>query len=155
MTIMTRIPGWVSVACASLAVATASLSAQTIAITGGKVHPVSGPVIENGTVLVRDGKIVAVGSNIAIPADAQRIDAKGKWVTPGIVNATTSLGLTEIGAVDVSNDIREIGDFNPNVRAEVAVNAESRHIGTTRSASPRSAPWSRRSTCPPAARAMG
>ena len=109
MTIMTRFPAWVSVACVSLAVATASLSAQTIAITGGKVHPVSGPVIENGTVLVRDGKIVAVGSNIAIPADAQRIDAKGKWVTPGIVNATTSLGLTEIGAVEQTVDLSASG----------------------------------------------
>jgi hypothetical protein len=44
------------------------------------------------------------------------------------------VGITEIGSVDVSNDINELGDFNPNVRAEVAVNAESRHIGTTRSA---------------------
>jgi imidazolonepropionase-like amidohydrolase len=74
-------------------------SAQTIAITGGKVYPVSGPVIENGTVLMRDGKIVAVGANVAIPSDAQRIDATGKVVTPGIVNAATQLGLVEIGAV--------------------------------------------------------
>ena len=52
----------------------------------------SGPPIENGTVLIRDGKIVAVGANVAIPADAQRIDATGKWVTPGLVNAATQLG---------------------------------------------------------------
>lgn len=77
----------------------ASASAQTIAITGGKVYPVSGPVIENGTVVIRDGKIVAVGANVAIPGDAQRIDATGKVVTPGLVNAATQLGLVEIGAV--------------------------------------------------------
>ena len=77
----------------------ASASAQTIAITGGKVYPVSGPVIENGTVVMRDGKIVAVGANVAIPGDAQRIDATGKVVTPGLVNAATQLGLVEIGAV--------------------------------------------------------
>ena len=73
--------------------------AQTIAITGGKVYPVSGPVIENGTVLIRDGSIAAVGANVAVPANAQRIDATGKVVTPGLVNAATQLTLVEIGAV--------------------------------------------------------
>lgn len=86
--------------CAVLLAATApGANAQSIAITGGRVFPVSGPVIENGTVLMRDGKIVAVGAGIAIPADAQRIDAAGKFVTPGIVNAATQLGIVEIGAV--------------------------------------------------------
>jgi len=78
--------------------------AQTIAITGGKVYPVSGAPIENGTVLIRDGKIVAVGANVAVPADAQRIDATGKWVTPGLVNAATSLGLVEISQEDQTRD---------------------------------------------------
>ena len=73
------------------------LSAQTIAITGGKVYPVSGPPIENGTVLMRDGKIVAVGKDIAIPSDAQKVDATGKWVTPGFVNAYTNLGFGDVG----------------------------------------------------------
>lgn len=75
-------------------------SAQTIAITGAKVYPVSGAPIVSGTVLIRDGKIVAVGSSVAIPADAERIDATGKWVTPGLINAATQLGLVEIGQVD-------------------------------------------------------
>jgi imidazolonepropionase-like amidohydrolase len=73
------------------------LSAQSIAITGGKVYPVSGPPIENGTVLMRDGKIVAVGKDIAIPSDAQKVDATGKWVTPGFVNAYTNLGFGDVG----------------------------------------------------------
>ncbi|HEY5544931.1 MAG TPA: amidohydrolase family protein [Gemmatimonadaceae bacterium] len=77
---------------------------QTIAITGGRVHPVSGPVIENGTVLIREGRIVAVGANIAIPPDATRLDATGKWVTPGIVNVATTLGVVEIGAVEETVD---------------------------------------------------
>ena len=72
---------------------------QVIAITGGTVHPVSGPPIPGGTVLMRDGKIVAVGSAVQIPTDAQRIDATGKIVTPGIVNAATQIGITEVGAV--------------------------------------------------------
>jgi imidazolonepropionase-like amidohydrolase len=71
--------------------------AQTIAITGGKVYPVSGAPIENGTVLIRDGKIVAVGANVEIPAGAQRVDASGKIVTPGLVNPGTQLGLVEVG----------------------------------------------------------
>lgn len=98
-----------AVAISAALLAPVSLDAQTIAITGGKVYPVSGPPIENGTVLVRDGRIVAVGSNITVPADARRVDATGKWVTPGIFNATTSLGLTEIGAVDQTVDLSARG----------------------------------------------
>jgi imidazolonepropionase-like amidohydrolase len=75
----------------------APLDAQTIAITGGKVYPVSGPPIENGTVLMRDGKIVAVGRDVTIPGDAQRVDATGKWVTPGLVDSYTTLGLGDVG----------------------------------------------------------
>ena len=70
-----------------------SVEAQTVAITGGRVHPVSGPVIENGTVLIRDGRIVAVGANVSVPDGARRIDAAGKWVTPGLVYGGTDLGL--------------------------------------------------------------
>jgi imidazolonepropionase-like amidohydrolase len=74
-----------------------SVRAQTVAITGGKLYPVSGPPIEGGTVLIRDGKIVAVGKDIAIPSNAQRVDATGKWVTPGLVNSNTSLGFGDVG----------------------------------------------------------
>jgi imidazolonepropionase-like amidohydrolase len=86
-------------AAVALFATSAGVEAQTIAITGGKVYPVSGPVIENGTVLMRDGRIVAVGAGIAIPADAQRVDATGKVVTPGLVNAGTQVTIVEIGAV--------------------------------------------------------
>jgi imidazolonepropionase-like amidohydrolase len=60
-----------ALALATLCALAMPAGAQTIAITGGKVYPVSGPAIENGTVLIRDGKIVAVGKDIAIPSDAQ------------------------------------------------------------------------------------
>jgi len=73
----------------------AGARAQTIAITGGTVYPVSGPKIEHGTVVITNGKIAAVGANIAVPAGATRIDATGKWVTPGLFNAATTLGLAE------------------------------------------------------------
>lgn len=84
---------------AALMLCATATQAQTVAITGGKVYPVSGPVIDGGTVLFRDGKIVAVGRDVAVPADARRIDATGKVVTPGLVNAATQLGMVEIGAV--------------------------------------------------------
>lgn len=74
----------------------ALLLAQTIAITGGRVLPVSGPAIENATVLIRDSLIEAVGTNVAIPEGARRIDARGRIVTPGLINGFTQLGLTEI-----------------------------------------------------------
>src|ERR1043165_1298781 len=62
------------------------------AIVGGTVHPVSGPAIDNGAVIIRDGLIEAVGANVAVPPDATIIDAKGKHVYPGLIDAQTSLG---------------------------------------------------------------
>jgi imidazolonepropionase-like amidohydrolase len=81
-----------------LAAGAAGAPAQTVAITGGTVYPVSGPKIENGTVLIVDGRISAVGRDVPIPAGAQRIDARGKWVTPGLLHAATGLGLGAGGA---------------------------------------------------------
>jgi imidazolonepropionase-like amidohydrolase len=99
---------WAGVVMASGFVASgvvaSAASGQTIAITGGKVYPVSGPVIENGTVIIRDGRIVAVGAGVAVPNDATRIDATGKWVTPGLINTLTGLGVTEIGSVPATVD---------------------------------------------------
>jgi imidazolonepropionase-like amidohydrolase len=94
---------------AVLAAMTGVSSAQTIAITGGKVYPVSGPPIENGTVVITNGKIVAVGANVAVPAGAQRIDATGKIVTPGFVNSATQLGVQEISAVADTRDMSARG----------------------------------------------
>ncbi len=82
----------------------AFLLAQTIAITGGTAYPVSGPKIENATVLIRDGRIAAVGTNVAVPAGAIRIDASGKWVTPGLIDGAGQMGLREIGAVQNTNE---------------------------------------------------
>src|SRR5256886_9882429 len=77
----------------------ALLLAQTIAITGGTVYPVSGPKVANATVLIRDGKIVAVGAGGTTPSGATRIDATGKWGTPGLIDGAGQLGLVGIGAV--------------------------------------------------------
>jgi imidazolonepropionase-like amidohydrolase len=82
----------------------APLAAQTIAITNGTVYPVSGPKLEGATVLIRDGRIVAVGTGVQVPAGARRIDATGKVVTPGLMDASTTLGLVEVGAVSATRD---------------------------------------------------
>ena len=87
----------------------ASAGAQAIAIVGGRVLPVSGPAIANGTVLIRDGKIAAVGANVPVPADARRVDAHGKTVTPGLVDAATELGLEEVGSVSTTSDFASRG----------------------------------------------
>jgi imidazolonepropionase-like amidohydrolase len=87
----------------------ATAQAQTIAITGGKVYTMAGAPIENATVLIRDGRIVQVGANVAVPADARRIDASGKWVTPGLINAGTQLGLIEVSQEPGTRDVSARG----------------------------------------------
>jgi imidazolonepropionase-like amidohydrolase len=103
-----------------------------IAIVGGTIHPVSGPVIENGTIIFDKGKITAIGANVTVPQGTETIDAKGMQVYPGMVAATSDLGLTEIQAVRATNDLSEVGNIDPNVRPEVSVNPESELIPVTR-----------------------
>ena len=107
---------------------------ESIALRGGTIHTVTNGVIENGTIIFQNGIITAVGADINIPAGTRVVDATGKHIYPGLIDAFSSVGLSEVGAVDMSNDVNEVGDFNPNINADVGVNAESRHIGTSRSA---------------------
>jgi imidazolonepropionase-like amidohydrolase len=106
---------------------------ERIALRGATIHTVTNGVIQNGTIIFDKGKIISVGANIAIPAGTKIVDVTGKHIYPGLIDAYSTVGISEIGAVDMSNDVNEVGDFNPNVRTDVAVNAESRHIGTSRS----------------------
>ena len=108
--------------------------AEAIAIQGATIHTVTNGVIENGTIIFNDGVITAIGANLDIPSGTRVVDGSGKHIYPGLIDAYSTVGISEIGAVGVSSDVNELGDFNPNVRADVAVNAESRHIGTSRSA---------------------
>jgi imidazolonepropionase-like amidohydrolase len=105
----------------------------TIAIRNARIVTVSGPDIERGTVVIRDGKIEAVGANVSVPAGAQTIDGSGLSVYPGMIDAGTNMGLVEVpqgasGTVDLS----EVGDLNPNAKAITAVNPHSAHIAVTR-----------------------
>ena len=107
---------------------------EAVALRGATIHTVTNGVIENGTILFENGVIRAIGTDVEIPTGTRVVDVSGKHIYPGLIDAYSTVGISEIGSVDVSSDVNELGDFNPNVRAEEAVNAESRHIGTTRSA---------------------
>ncbi|HKP84202.1 MAG TPA: amidohydrolase family protein [Pyrinomonadaceae bacterium] len=103
------------------------------AIRNARIVTVSGPDIENGTVVIRDGKIEAVGANVAVPTGAQTIDGNGLSVYPGMIDAGTNMGLVEVpqganGTVDTT----EVGELNPNAKAIIAVNPHSAHIAVTR-----------------------
>src|SRR5262249_48328732 len=113
-----------ALACAAL-LAPLAARAETIALTAGTVHTVSGPTIEGGTVLIRDGKIEAVGAGVTVPAGASVVSCKGRQVWPGMVSANTVLGLTEVESVRGTQDNAEVGPVNPNIRAEVEINPES------------------------------
>jgi imidazolonepropionase-like amidohydrolase len=92
--------------------ATGDLTAQTIAITGGTIYPVSGPKIENGTLILSDGKVTAVGAGAEVPPGATRVDAKGGWITPGLIHGGSTLGLKlfAIGAQPETQEDTATGD---------------------------------------------
>ena len=104
----------------------------TFAVQGATIHTVADGVIENGTIVLRDGRIIAVGSDVEIPADAEIIDGEGKHVFPGMIDAFSSLGLTEVGAVAVTNDASELGRWNPHLNAHTAIHPASEHIPVAR-----------------------
>ncbi len=106
--------------------------AGPIALTGGTLHPVSGPPIENGVLLMVEGRIAAVGRKVALPEGTRVIDVTGKHVYPALFDAHTQTGLVEIDAVRATRDMQEVGSLNPNVMAHVAVNPDSELIPVTR-----------------------
>jgi imidazolonepropionase-like amidohydrolase len=108
--------------------------AQVVAITNGTVYPVSGPKITGATVLLRDGKIVAVGRGIAVPADATVVDAAGKWVTPGLIHAGSSLGvhLTDNGAQEQTQEDIVAGEVKASFNVAEAIDPASMTIPSVR-----------------------
>jgi imidazolonepropionase-like amidohydrolase len=116
-----------------LVLATASVfAADSFVIRNARIVTVSGPTIENGSVLVSNGKITAVGTDVAAPPGATVLDATGKTVYPGLIDALTKLGLQEIQAVRASVDTTEVGDVNPQAKAWVALNPHSELIPVAR-----------------------
>ncbi len=106
--------------------------AQIVAITGGTVVTVSGARIPNGTVIIRDSLIAAVGANLAIPAGATRVDATGKIVTPGLINASARVGLVEVGSVNGTNETGVRRDVAPSFNVAEGINPASTLIPVTR-----------------------
>ncbi len=106
--------------------------AAVYAIRGATVHTLAGEAIENGVVVLKDGRIEAVGANVAASAGATIIDASGLHVYPGLVDAYSRLGLTEIGSVSATQDASELGNWNAHIAAYTAIHPASEHIPVAR-----------------------
>jgi imidazolonepropionase-like amidohydrolase len=123
-----------TVLAAIVSVAATAVHAQgnEFAIRDAKIVTVTGATIARGTVHIKDGKIVAVGERVNLPATAKVIEGRGLSVYPGLIDSGTFLGLTEVGSVDETRDTTELGDFSANAKAIVAVNPHSELIPVTR-----------------------
>lgn len=106
---------------------------QPIALVGGTIHTIRGETIEGGIVLFSEGVIQAIGTDVKIPENCKVVDVSGKQLYPGLIDLETNLGLFENSSISQATDTNEEGEFNPNVRAEVAFHPASRHIGVARS----------------------
>jgi hypothetical protein len=97
--------------------------AASLLLTGATIHTVSGETLSPGQVLVRDGKIAAVGQTVSadgVPA----VDLTGQHLYPGLISLDTVLGLTEIEAVRATEDTTEVGEYTPDVESWIAVNPD-------------------------------
>ena len=109
----------------------ANLRAQTLLLSNATVHTISGETLSPGQVLIKNGKIAAVGSTV--PAErAQTVDLSGQHLFPGLIALDTILGLTEIGAVRSTQDSTEVGEYTPEVESWIAVNPDSELIPVTK-----------------------
>ncbi len=126
----------------SCVLATAGVSAQetilpaaaqkeTIALTNATIHVGNGQVINNGTVVFKNGKITEVGATAAT-AGAKIIDCSGKHIYPGLILSSTQVGLIEVPSVRATIDASELGEQNPSIRSLVAYNTDSKVINTLR-----------------------
>ncbi len=106
--------------------------APSFAIVDGTIVPASGPPIERGVVLVRAGRIEAVGRDVAVPSDYRRVDASRRFVYPGMIDASTQLGLTEIGSVPGTIDVREQGSHQADLRVALAIDPSSELVPVAR-----------------------
>ena len=121
------------VAALALSPRTAGAADPPLVITGARVVTVSGPTLENASIVVADGKIASIGTGLTAPSGARVIDGRGKTVYPGLFDALTTLGLTEVGqGAPGTVDTNETGDVNPHAKAAVALHADSELIPVAR-----------------------
>ncbi|WP_263820975.1 amidohydrolase family protein [Salinibacter sp.] len=102
------------------------------ALTNAQVLVAPGDTLADGTVVIRDDSIAAVGPNVSVPSDAQAFDLSGQMVYPGFIDSGTHLGLAEIGSLPETRDFNEIGDLTAHMNALTAVNPSTVHVPTTR-----------------------
>lgn len=123
-----------TLAASALALSAAPATAQDVAITNATVALGDGSEpIENATVVVRGGKVVAAGNGVSVPQGMQALDGTGTWITPGIVAAVTNLGLWDVSAVSQSNDIgASDARFGAALDVAPAINPSSQHIAISR-----------------------
>ena len=107
---------------------------QTIVLRGATIVPVTAAPIPNATLIIDNGRIAAFGptGSVQMPTSAVVIDASGQFIYPGLIDSGTNVGLTEIDSVAGTVDTTELGDFNPNAQAAVAINPHSELIPVTR-----------------------
>jgi imidazolonepropionase-like amidohydrolase len=109
---------------------------RPLAILGATLHIGDGRVLDPGVIWFDEGRIAGLGTDEAaagVPPGAERVDAAGREVWPGMISAVTRVGLNEIGSVPATQDYREIGDFAPEVCAAIAINPDATTIPVTRS----------------------
>ena len=106
---------------------------QPIVLKNATLHPIDSEQIDEGMLVIKEGKIAAIGKQVEVPEDAKTFDLDGKHVYPGLFEAHTQMGLTELSAVRATNDYREAGSINPNVKALVSVYPDNMIIPVTRS----------------------
>ena len=101
--------------------------AEAVAIQGATIHTVTNGVIEDGTIIFNDGVITSIGANLDIPAGTRVVDGEGKHIYPGLIDAYSTVGISEIGAVGVSNDVNELGDVMISQLSELFKNKKKLH----------------------------
>lgn len=102
-------------------------------LTGATIHPIASPDVENADLLIRDGRIARIAAHIST-SGATTVDVKGAHVWPGLIDAGTQLGLSEILEIPATRDDREIARIQPELRALSAIHADSAHLAIARSA---------------------
>jgi imidazolonepropionase-like amidohydrolase len=132
MPVRSRLMAPMLLAAAVLLAPAADASAEAYHIRGARVVPVAGPPLEQGDILIRNGRIVAVAPRLDPGPEARVVAGEGLTAYPGLIEAGTRLGLTEIGAVRATLDAVELGDFNPHLFAASAFNPHSELIPVTR-----------------------
>ena len=102
------------------------------ALTNATIETITKGSIQNGTLLIKDGKILDLGTAVSVPKDAIQIDCSGLTIYPGMIDSGTQLGLSEVGSISLTQDFNEIGEITPQMQALTAVNPNSVSIPITR-----------------------